>query len=53
MEYLTKEEAANAMKMLANTHLYGRHLVIDFEKGEEGLDEVREKTRHLFEKTQK
>eukprot|EP01127_Copromyxa_protea_P013206 TRINITY_DN3531_c0_g1_i1.p1 TRINITY_DN3531_c0_g1~~TRINITY_DN3531_c0_g1_i1.p1 ORF type:complete len:896 (-),score=304.34 TRINITY_DN3531_c0_g1_i1:2-2689(-) len=53
VEYLTKEEAYNAMQMLANTHLYGRHLVIDFEKGEEGLDEVREKTRQLYEKSNK
>jgi hypothetical protein len=41
------------MQMLANSHLYGRHLVIDFEKGEEGLEEVREKTKHLFEKNKK
>eukprot|EP01126_Amoeba_proteus_P057938 TRINITY_DN7426_c0_g1_i3.p1 TRINITY_DN7426_c0_g1~~TRINITY_DN7426_c0_g1_i3.p1 ORF type:complete len:571 (-),score=192.41 TRINITY_DN7426_c0_g1_i3:186-1898(-) len=48
VEYLTKEEATNAMEMLANTHLYGRHLVIDYAKEEEGLEDVREKTKRLF-----
>lgn len=27
MEYVTKQEAQNALQSLSNTHLYGRHLV--------------------------
>lgn len=37
VEFLTKEEAANAMEALANTHLYGRHLVIDYGEDTKGL----------------
>jgi len=29
VEYVTKQEAQNALQALASTHLYGRHLVID------------------------
>eukprot|EP01128_Nolandella_sp_AFSM9_P005639 TRINITY_DN2763_c0_g1_i2.p1 TRINITY_DN2763_c0_g1~~TRINITY_DN2763_c0_g1_i2.p1 ORF type:complete len:823 (+),score=242.47 TRINITY_DN2763_c0_g1_i2:26-2470(+) len=50
VEFLTKEEAAKSLEALANTHLYGRHLVIDYAKEDEGIDEIREKTKHLFEK---
>jgi RNA recognition motif-containing protein len=27
VEYVTKQEAANALQALSSTHLYGRHLV--------------------------
>lgn len=27
VEYVTKQEARNALEALSNTHLYGRHLV--------------------------
>lgn len=27
VEYVTKQEAQNALKALSSTHLYGRHLV--------------------------
>lgn len=27
VEFVTKQEAQNALKALSNTHLYGRHLV--------------------------
>ena len=33
VEYDTAEEAALAKEMLSNTHLYGRKLVIEYEKG--------------------
>jgi multiple RNA-binding domain-containing protein 1 len=29
VEYVTKQETQNALQALANTHLYGRHLVMD------------------------
>ncbi|ELP88366.1 multiple RNA-binding domain containing protein, putative [Entamoeba invadens IP1] len=32
IEYATKQEAANAKAAMANSHLYGRHLVIEFAK---------------------
>eukprot|EP01105_Mastigella_eilhardi_P019926 TRINITY_DN4713_c0_g1_i1.p1 TRINITY_DN4713_c0_g1~~TRINITY_DN4713_c0_g1_i1.p1 ORF type:complete len:808 (+),score=204.29 TRINITY_DN4713_c0_g1_i1:53-2425(+) len=31
-EFLTKQEAANAVEALKNTHFYGRHLVFEFAK---------------------
>jgi multiple RNA-binding domain-containing protein 1 len=46
IEYLTGKEAANAMKVLSRTHLYGRHLVMEWaapdEDGED-LQALREK----------
>eukprot|EP00672_Neobodo_designis_P015829 CAMPEP_0174833256 /NCGR_PEP_ID=MMETSP1114-20130205/4126_1 /TAXON_ID=312471 /ORGANISM="Neobodo designis, Strain CCAP 1951/1" /LENGTH=864 /DNA_ID=CAMNT_0016067129 /DNA_START=35 /DNA_END=2629 /DNA_ORIENTATION=- len=32
VEFLTEQEAANAVATLANTHLYGRHLVLEYAK---------------------
>jgi RNA recognition motif-containing protein len=32
VELVTRQEAANAYKALANTHLYGRHLVLQWAK---------------------
>lgn len=29
VEFVTKQEAKNAMEALSNSHLYGRHLVCD------------------------
>lgn len=52
MEFLTAEEAEAALEALENTHLYGRHLVIDFAAEDEGVEEIREKTKARFEKTQ-
>jgi len=51
VEFLTIEEAKNAMNALTNTHLYGRHLVIDYAKEDETIEEMREKTKNLYEKT--
>ncbi|KAI9175861.1 Multiple RNA-binding domain-containing protein 1 [Blastocladiella emersonii ATCC 22665] len=44
-EFLTHNEALEAMKTLKHTHLYGRRLVIEFAKREESVDELRERTR--------
>ncbi|KAJ1967235.1 Multiple RNA-binding domain-containing protein 1 [Dispira parvispora] len=44
VEFLTAEEATRVMNSLANTHLYGRHLVIEYaEKDTTNLDELRER----------
>jgi hypothetical protein len=40
------------MAMLEHTHLYGRHLVLDYAKEDEGLEEIREKTKTLFDASQ-
>lgn len=32
VEFLTEQEAANAIATLGNTHLYGRHLVLEYAK---------------------
>lgn len=36
VEYVSKNEAVSAYEALKDTHLYGRHLVIEFAKEEEG-----------------
>jgi len=51
VEFLTVEEAKNALNALANTHIYGKHLVIDYAKEGETIEELREKTKNLYEKT--
>jgi len=39
VEYLTHQEALNARNALAHTHLYGRHLVLEWARSDAGLDE--------------
>ncbi|XP_058728754.1 multiple RNA-binding domain-containing protein 1-like isoform X2 [Vicia villosa] len=48
VEYVTQQEAQNALTALSSTHLYGRHLVI--ERAEEGksLEELRAQTAAQF-----
>ncbi|KAF8041941.1 hypothetical protein BT93_A0520 [Corymbia citriodora subsp. variegata] len=48
VEYVTKQEAQNAMQALANTHLYGRHLVLERAKEGESLEELRARTAAQF-----
>nr|CAB3488225.1 unnamed protein product [Digitaria exilis] len=48
VEYVTKQEAQNALQALANTHLYGRHLVIERAKEGETLEELRARTAAQF-----
>ncbi|AQK46047.1 nucleotide binding [Zea mays] len=48
VEYVTKQEAQNALQALASTHLYGRHLVIERAKEGETLEELRERTAAQF-----
>jgi multiple RNA-binding domain-containing protein 1 len=44
IDFLTKKEAEAAMKALANSHLYGRHLVLEWAKEDaENLESLREK----------
>ena len=49
IEFVTKQEAKNAMDSLGGAHLYGRRLVVEWaEQGDEGLDEIRAKTAAKF-----
>ncbi|XP_057438788.1 uncharacterized protein LOC130730728 [Lotus japonicus] len=48
IEYVTQQEAQNALTALANTHFYGRHLVIERAKEGESLDELRARTAAQF-----
>jgi multiple RNA-binding domain-containing protein 1 len=43
VEFLTKQECENAMKALSSTHLYGRHLVIEWANAKDEVDELRTK----------
>ncbi|KAK6150250.1 hypothetical protein DH2020_017775 [Rehmannia glutinosa] len=48
VEYVTKQEARNALEALSNTHLYGRHLVLERAKEGESLEELRARTAAQF-----
>jgi multiple RNA-binding domain-containing protein 1 len=46
VEFLTSKEATNAYTALAQTHLYGRHLVLEWASQDDlSVDELREKTK--------
>jgi len=40
IEYLTAKEAAAAMKALSRTHLYGRHLVMEWAAKDEEVEDL-------------
>ncbi|XP_061352863.1 multiple RNA-binding domain-containing protein 1-like [Gastrolobium bilobum] len=48
VEYVTQQEAQNALEALSSTHLYGRHLVIERAKEGESLEELRARTAAQF-----
>ncbi|CAM8961811.1 unnamed protein product [Rhodiola kirilowii] len=52
IEFLTKQEAQNALQALSNTHLYGRHLVLERAKEGETLEELRKRTAAQFTNAQ-
>lgn len=39
IDFSTKQEATRAMNSLSRTHMYGRHLVIEYAKNEDDIDE--------------
>ncbi|KAI3630878.1 hypothetical protein MIR68_012313 [Amoeboaphelidium protococcarum] len=49
VNFLTKQEAANAMESLSSTHLYGRKLVIEWAKEEDSVDALMQKTKRSYE----
>ncbi|KAF3447845.1 hypothetical protein FNV43_RR08551 [Rhamnella rubrinervis] len=48
VEFVTKQEAQNALQALSNTHLYGRHLILERAKEGESLEELRARTTAQF-----
>ncbi|KAK6140463.1 hypothetical protein DH2020_025796 [Rehmannia glutinosa] len=48
VEYVTKQEAKNALGHLSSTHLYGRRLVLETAKEGESLEELRARTATHF-----
>ncbi|GAB5364373.1 hypothetical protein AAMO2058_000964500 [Amorphochlora amoebiformis] len=49
VEYITEQEAKQAMQALWDTHLYGRHMVLEWAKKDESLEELRQRTVEQFE----
>eukprot|EP00163_Fabomonas_tropica_P031110 TRINITY_DN7289_c0_g1_i3.p1 TRINITY_DN7289_c0_g1~~TRINITY_DN7289_c0_g1_i3.p1 ORF type:complete len:705 (+),score=211.03 TRINITY_DN7289_c0_g1_i3:481-2595(+) len=48
VEFLTKQEAKTAFDALKHTHLYGRHLVLEYGAEDDSIDTLREKAvKHL------
>ncbi|KAG6577163.1 hypothetical protein SDJN03_24737, partial [Cucurbita argyrosperma subsp. sororia] len=52
VEFVTKQEAQNAFQALSNTHLYGRHLVLERANEGESLEELRARTAAQFSNDQ-
>jgi RNA recognition motif-containing protein len=48
VDFLSHQEAVDAMEAVAGTHLYGRRLVAEWADQDEGLDELRAKTAAKF-----
>jgi len=49
VEFLTAKEAAGAKEGLSRTHLYGRHLVLEWAEDKEDLDAIRSKAKRDLE----
>ena len=45
VEFLTGQEAQTAMNTLSSTHLYGRHLVLEWASDKDDMDTLREKAK--------
>ncbi|KAJ0239290.1 Nucleotide/nucleic acid binding protein [Hirschfeldia incana] len=49
VDFMTKQEASNAMKALSSTHLYGRHLVIEYAKDDNSMEEKRRRSAAKYQ----
>lgn len=49
-EFQSKAEARKVKEALSSTHLYGRHLVIEYAKAEDDVEDTRAKTKQKFDK---
>ena len=45
VDFVTKQEAVNAREALQNTHLYGRHLILDWGREDDNLEDIRDKAK--------
>ncbi|KAI9505196.1 Multiple RNA-binding domain-containing protein 1 [Coemansia spiralis] len=50
VEFLTPQEAQHVLDTMKDTHLYGRHLVVDWAEEENSLQAIREKVGRQFAK---
>ncbi|KAG0349230.1 hypothetical protein BG004_000454 [Podila humilis] len=50
LDFMTKQEAKSVYENVANTHLLGRHLVVEWAEEEAGLEVLREKVGRQFRK---
>ncbi|KAI8822333.1 hypothetical protein BJ741DRAFT_557176 [Chytriomyces cf. hyalinus JEL632] len=50
VDFLTKQEAKAAFSTLGSTHLYGRHLVMEWAEDESSVEAMRNKTAKKFTK---
>ncbi|CAG8679703.1 10509_t:CDS:2, partial [Racocetra persica] len=48
VEFLTKRDARNVMEQLQNTHLLGRHLILEYADDDKNVEELREKIGKEF-----
>ncbi|CAI2169145.1 15335_t:CDS:10 [Funneliformis geosporum] len=48
IEFLTKRDARNVMENLRDTHLLGRHLILEYAETEKNVEELREKAGREF-----
>ncbi|RUP46895.1 hypothetical protein BC936DRAFT_146406 [Jimgerdemannia flammicorona] len=48
LDFMTKQEARNVYDNMANIHLYGRHLVLEWAEEDGGVESLREKTSKQF-----
>jgi len=53
IDFLTKQEASNAFQSLKNTHLYGRHMVIEYAEEEKSVEELQQNNKRKFESQKK
>ncbi|KAJ3092773.1 hypothetical protein HK102_003036 [Quaeritorhiza haematococci] len=52
VDFVTKQEAKSAYDTLHATHLYGRHLVMEWAEDVEDVESIRDKTRKTFAESQ-
>jgi len=51
VEFLTREEAKTAVEALAATHMYGRHLVIEYAAEDQSLEAIQDRAKRDLTKT--
>lgn len=46
VDFVTKQEATNAYQNLFGTHIYGRHLVLEWAEDDESVETIRKRAQH-------